>query len=181
MRLGDWMIRYRCAVGNILLVVLLYLSTPDISSIIIGFFMILAGTAFRGWASGFILKDRNLAKEGPYALTRNPVYFGSFIIGFGIAIAGNNIYSYLIFITYFLTFYPYIMVVEHRRMRQRFGKEFEEWAEDSHVFFPRIRKINSRDFNISLYMRNREYRVVYFSLIVILIFIFKYIDLLDIS
>ena len=181
MRPGDWMVRYRAMAGNILLVVLLILATPDISSIIIGFVLILAGTVFRGWASGFIAKDSSLATQGPYALTRNPLYFGSFIIGMGIAIAGNNLYSYGIFLTYFLVFFPYIMVVEYRRMKERFGKEFEEWAEDSHVFFPRVRKIRSTGFNISLYMRNREYRVIYFSLIVILVFIFKYIDLLKLS
>ena len=34
-------------------------------------------------------KDRELAVSGPYAFTRNPLYFGSFVVGLGAAAAGG--------------------------------------------------------------------------------------------
>ena len=38
------------------------------------------------WAAGTIRKNRVLTTHGPYAFTRNPLYFGSFIIGIGFGV-----------------------------------------------------------------------------------------------
>ena len=89
-------IRYRAFIGMVALVAVLYLSEPSALSIGVGFFFIVFGMAFRAWSAGYILKNEELATKGPYELTRNPLYFCSFLLGIGIVIGGNNIYSYLI-------------------------------------------------------------------------------------
>ena len=43
----------------------------------------------RAWAAGHIVKNDRLATTGPYAHTRNPLYFGSFLIAAGFAIAAH--------------------------------------------------------------------------------------------
>ncbi len=169
----ELFIRYRALVGFICLILLLYLATPSPVSVAIGFFFIIAGMLFRGWAAGYIDKDVVLATGGPFSLTRNPLYFGNFILGIGIAISGNNIPSYAIFIAFYLVFFPFLMIFEHRRLRIKFGKQYEEWARNSNSFFPKIRRITNHDFNISYYMKNKEYRVLYFSLLVIAVMVLK--------
>lgn len=174
----EFLIRYRSCIGVCLLIVLLYLAEPSAKSITIGFFLIVGGMFFRAWTSGYINKDNELATKGPYALTRNPLYFANFVLGLGIAVAGNNIYTYSIFFIYYFFFFPFLMVVEHRRMKNKFGKEYENWAKKSNVFLPRIKKVKNCSFNISFYMQNREYRVLFCSLFVIAVFILKYLRLI---
>jgi protein-S-isoprenylcysteine O-methyltransferase Ste14 len=169
----EIVIRYRSFVGILGLIATLYLSEPSPRSVFIGFFFIIAGMFFRGWSSGYINKDDELATQGPFALTRNPLYFGNFILGAGIAIAGNNVCCYTIFLVYYLLFFPFLMVIEHKRLKKKFGKQYEEWAERSNSFFPKIKRLDKRGFNISFYMKNREYKVLYFSLLVVAVFVLK--------
>jgi protein-S-isoprenylcysteine O-methyltransferase Ste14 len=174
----EIIIRYRSFVGIVALVAILYLAEPSPGSMAIGFFLIIAGMFFRAWSSGYIDKDTVLATKGPYSLTRNPLYFGNFILGLGIAVAGNNLYSYAIFFSYYMLFFPFLIILEHSRLKKKFGKEYEEWSKKSHSFFPKLKKVKERDFNISYYMKNREYRVLYFSLFVIAILILKFLKII---
>ena len=174
----EIIIRYRSFVGILCLVALLYLAEPSPTSMVVGFFFILLGMFFRAWASGYINKDTELATDGPFSLTRNPLYFGNFVLGLGIAIAGNNEYTYIIFFAYYLLFFPFLMVLEHGRMKEIFGEAYEEYASKSHTFFPKIKKSRKGEFNISYYMKNKEYRVLYFSLFVIAVLILKYLNII---
>lgn len=169
----EIIIKYRSFVGIIGLMAILYLAEPGPKSLSIGFFFIIAGMFFRGWASGYIDKDVKLATRGPFDLTRNPLYFGNFILGAGLAIAANNLYCYVIFLVYYLLFFPFLMVIEHRRLKEKFGEEYEEWAKNSNSFFPKIKRLKNLGFNISYYMKNKEYRVLYFSLFIVAILILK--------
>lgn len=171
----ELLIRYRSTVGIACLVVVLWLATPTAISILVGFFLIIIGMFFRGWSSGYINKDRELATEGPYALTRNPLYFGNLVLGSGIAVSGNNLYTYSIFIGYYLFFFSFLILLERKRLKKRFGCQYDEWAKRANLFFPKIKKLNKTGFNISFYMKNREYRVLYFSLLVVVVLIVKYL------
>ena len=171
----ELFIRYRSTIGILSLIVLLYYSEPVKISILVGFLFMLCGIFFRAWSSGYLNKDRELATDGPYALTRNPLYFGNFLLGLGIAIAGNTIYTYSIFLAYYTLFFPLLMVIEHHRLKKMFGKEYESWAANHNAFFPKLKKVKNFGFNISFYMKNKEYRVIYFSLIIIAVLIVKFI------
>src|SRR5262245_3386636 len=46
----------------------------------LGCALIFAGLAIRTWAAGILRKTRELTTTGPYALIRNPLYVGSFLI-----------------------------------------------------------------------------------------------------
>jgi hypothetical protein len=41
----------------------------------------------RGYASGYVKKNRELTTTGPYAYTRNPLYLGSILMAAGFAVA----------------------------------------------------------------------------------------------
>lgn len=171
----ELIIRFRSSIGTACLIAVLIIATPNARSISIGFFLIVLGMFFRGWSSGYIHKNEQLACRGPYALTRNPLYFGSFLIGSGIATAANNLPSTIIFMTYFLLFFPLLIIIERKRMKNLFPEQYAELARTSNLFIPKIKKIDSSNFNIAFYFKNKEYRVLYFSLIVIAVFIVKYL------
>jgi protein-S-isoprenylcysteine O-methyltransferase Ste14 len=134
---------------------------------------------FRAWASGYINKDNELATRGPYELTRNPLYFGNFVLGMGIAIAGNNIASYLIFFVFYLMFFPFLMYIEHNKLKKKFGMKYDVWSKKSNSFFPKVKRMKGLGFNISYYMKNKEYRVLYFSLFVVAILVLKVLKIIE--
>ena len=171
----EALIKYRSLIGIVCLIVVLWLATPSARAIFIGFFLMMVGMFFRGWSSGYIDKDRELATEGPYSLTRNPLYFGNLLIASGIAVASNHWLTALICAVYYVFFFTFLIAIERKRMKERFGPRYEAWARDANLFFPRIKKIRKFNFNIALYMKNREYRVLFYSLFVIAVLVVKYL------
>jgi len=174
-QITEKLIKYRSFIGILCLIAILWLATPNAWSIFSGFLLMMAGMFFRAWSSGYINKDKELATEGPYSLTRNPLYFGSLILGSGIALASNNVITYLIFIVYYFAFFTFLIAIERKRMRQRFNQQYEAWAKEANLFFPKIKKIEKFNFNIAYYMKNREYRVLFFSLFVTAVLIVKFL------
>jgi len=175
MNLREFLIRYRATAATLCLIVVLILARPTAFSIFLGFIFIMSGVFFRAWASGHILKDRELATKGPYSIMRNPLYFGSFLIGVGIAIAANQLTCWLITVGYFIFFYTFLIIVEHKHLLRLFGDEYRQWASSTGIFFPRLRKIRENAFDIALYMKNREYRVFIFALFVVAVLILKFL------
>ena len=171
----EILIKYRSLIGIITLIVVLALATPSARSIVIGFFFMMLGMFFRAWSAGYINKDKELATEGPYSLTRNPLYFGNLLIGTGIALASDNWAAVLICALYYFPFFIFLIVIERQRMKKRFGARYEEWARQANLFFPRIKRIKKFNFNIAYYMKNREYRVLFYSLFIIAVLVVKYL------
>jgi hypothetical protein len=71
-------------------------------------------------------------------------------------------------------------MIERKRLRQRFGRQYEEWAKQANLFFPKIKKIEKFNFNIVYYMQNKEFRVLFFSLFVIVVLILKFLKKNDV-
>ena len=49
--------------------------------------LVVPGLWLRGYAAGYVKKNRELTVTGPYAHTRNPLYLGSMLIAAGFAVA----------------------------------------------------------------------------------------------
>jgi len=171
----EALIKYRSFIGILCLVVVLWLATPNVWSISAGFFFMMIGMFFRAWSSGYINKDKELATEGPYSLTRNPLYFGNLLLGAGIAIASNNWLTVSICAAYYFSFFTFLIAIERKRMKSRFGPLYEDWAKHANLFFPKIKKIEKFNFNIAFYMKNREYRVLFYSLFIIAVLVIKFL------
>lgn len=171
----EALIKYRSLIGILCLLAVLWLASPDARSIVGGFFLMMVGMFFRGWSSGYIDKDRELATQGPYSLTRNPLYFGNLLIGGGIAVASNDWTAVTICAVYYFSFFTFLIFIERKRLKARFGPRYDEWARQANLFFPRIKRIDKFNFDIALYMKNREYRVLFYSLFVIVVLILKYL------
>lgn len=157
-----WM-RWRVRIGYPVAVAYLVLAGPTTRSLIIGAFAGLSGLAIRGWAAGYLHKHEALATEGPYAFTRNPLYFGSVILAAGFVIAGHSVWAGIIVAGYISLFYPAVMEWEEGELRAHYGDSFLAYAARVPFFWPRLhlRKREgeaSSQFSPQLYRRNREYQ-----------------------
>jgi protein-S-isoprenylcysteine O-methyltransferase Ste14 len=123
----------------------------------------LVGVLFRAWAAGHIVKNDQLATTGPYAHTRNPLYFGSFLIGCGFAVAAHWALL-LAVIAFFYAVYRPVIASEREYISQRYPAEYAEWARHVPAFFPRLtpwRGGNDGEgepFSFPLYLRHREWQ-----------------------
>jgi protein-S-isoprenylcysteine O-methyltransferase Ste14 len=152
--------RRRVAFGYLLGIVVVALAHPTLASLAAGGAIAAAGEAIRLWASGHIDKTRSLATGGPYAHTRNPLYFGSFVMAIGVAVGAGSPWAALAVAVYFAAFYPSVMREETAFLRARFPEPYAAWAAAVPLFFPRLTPAGPREtrFEWSRVGRNREWR-----------------------
>lgn len=161
--LTDFQTRWRVRAGYPLALAYLWLAAPTRVSVAIGAGVAVAGLLVRGAAAGYLRKGEALAACGPYARTRNPLYFGSALLATGFAVASHSWIAAALVAAYFLGFYPAVMQREERELRAKYGREFDEYAARVPLFWPRIRSAKTPPgsparFSWRLYCRNREYQ-----------------------
>lgn len=174
----------RARVPASLLFVLLSLGVaqPTISSLVWGMSVAAAGLIIRAWASGYLRKDRLLVQAGPYALTRNPLYFGSLLVGIGLCLACGRPSLLLWFALFFGVFYYPAMMAEREHLRALFGPAYDRYEQAVPLFLPRLSRRSRASltcastvgvpgeasvrmdlqprFAFSVYWENREYRAL---------------------
>ena len=159
-RSGTSIQRFRVPLGFLFGIVFLIFARPAPTALAIGGAIAIIGILIRAWASGHIRKNQNLAVSGPYSFTRNPLYLGSFILGVGFTIASAVWWLALVFIALFLGIYLPVMRVEANELTEIFGADYKEYAGKVPLFFPRFTAYEASvtKFDMSLYLRYREYR-----------------------
>jgi len=158
----DFFARWRVRIGYILALVVLWLSRPGPRSILIGACIGLVGLIIRAYAAGYLQKQCVLTTTGPYAHTRNPLYFGSSILALGAAIAMNSWWSAGLLLVYFALVYTLVMRREEIELRGHHGAQFDTYAQSVPFFFPKLTAAKSNSeagsFSWAKYRRNHEYQ-----------------------
>ncbi len=119
---------------------LIFCKTNLVSSLI-GLLWILLGETLRLWAAGTIKKTRSLTITGPYRYTRNPLYFGSFLIGVGFIVLGQMAWWLIPYYILFKYVYGRVIKREEDQLRKRFGDPFVLFEKQVPQFFPTLPKL----------------------------------------
>ncbi len=129
--------------------VLLYFAQPNWPFFLTGVAIVVLGEAVRLWAAGHLRKNQDVITSGPYAHVRNPLYVGTFLIGFGFCLAASGfsppgIYFLAVGLpvftaVYFFYYLPYKCRVETARLERRFHEEARDYNETVPSFIPRLR------------------------------------------
>lgn len=168
--------RLRVPIGFVTAALFTVFSRPSWQSLAVGVPIALCGALIRAWASGHLRKNAELAISGPYAHTRNPLYFGSFLMAVGCAIGGGSLWIGLWLVVFFLAIYWPVMQAEAAHMVTLFGEAYARWAESVPLFLPRLTPYQSgqqRSFDLKQYLHHREYRALIGLGIVIAVLILK--------
>jgi len=152
----------RMPLGFLLGGLYLTFAVPEPLPLAVGASIALIGVLLRGWASGHIRKNEQLAISGPYAYTRNPLYFGSFLIAAGFAIAGHWSLLLLV-IAFFVLVYAPKIEAERLNILSRFPDDYPDYAAKVPVFFPRrgawaSGPASDEPFSFDLYMKHGEWK-----------------------
>jgi protein-S-isoprenylcysteine O-methyltransferase Ste14 len=156
--------RLRLPLGFVLGISYLIFARPTPLTLAVGGAIALIGVLVRGWASGHISKNERLATTGPYAHTRNPLYFGSFLIAAGFAVAAHWALLLLV-VAFFVLIYAPTMQRERANISGRFPQAYEAYAANVPAFVPRPTPWRSATsegeeggFSFALYMKHGEWK-----------------------
>jgi protein-S-isoprenylcysteine O-methyltransferase Ste14 len=157
----DFFARWRVRLGYPLALVVLWLAKPTPRSILFGAVLGVLGLSIRAYAAGYLHKQEVLTITGPYARTRNPLYFGSSLLTVGAAVAMNSWRSASLLLLYFALVYSFVMRREEMELRQKHGEVFDAYAAAVPLFFPRLSSgtqatTPNRGFSWQQYKKNHE-------------------------
>jgi protein-S-isoprenylcysteine O-methyltransferase Ste14 len=154
--------RIRVPLGFMLAVFYFVLARPAWRWLAVGAVFVVTGLVVRALASGHVRKNEALARSGPYAYTRNPLYFGSLLIGIGFAVAARSWWIGGVMVVMFFAIYLPVIRSEEEFLRGKFP-EFEEYARQVPRMWPRLTAGAGGDgggFSFELYMKHREYNAL---------------------
>jgi protein-S-isoprenylcysteine O-methyltransferase Ste14 len=125
--------------------------------------LVVPGLWLRGYAAGYVKKNRELTQTGPYAYTRNPLYLGSMLMAAGFAVALLSWPVALALVIGFIAIYVPVIASEERFLRATFP-EFDAYCRRVPRLLPRLFVGSDQAtsgtkgaFSFSLYLRHREY------------------------
>jgi len=150
-----------------------------------GMGLILFGFLFRISARGYkeekSSNGNTLVKDGPYAIIRNPMYFGTFMIGMGVVMMLLEGWFFFLFSIIFLLIYIPQMKKEEKVLSKRFGQEYKEYCKSAHKYFPRLDYLLRIDKYVSLkpfWIKKEMVPLITTVIVVILIEIWEHTRLL---
>lgn len=198
-RFGDWVFRHRDVIPIpfvIVALIALVFYQPEYFYLnkalrylfyAIGILSVIKGEFLRIWANGhagFITHSRSrtlrakaLVTTGPYAVIRNPLYAGNFLIGLGFSLLTLTWWLIILYVVFFTIEYGFIILAEEKYLRSTFPEEFEKYYASVPRIIPRISKIKSIDlgsFNFH-FLYPERWTIVNIILAAIAIFLIHYL------
>lgn len=127
-------------VAGILL--LIVSARPTILSLVIGGVIVIIGEAFRVWASGHLLRNKELTTSGPYAYLRDPLYLGRLLLLVGFCVMGWG-YTWVVLVSGLTVFFLNYMPRKHRKemaaLEKLFGEEYQRYSSHASSLIPRLK------------------------------------------
>jgi protein-S-isoprenylcysteine O-methyltransferase Ste14 len=156
--------RIRVPMGFVFAVLFLWLAKPTAAFLLLGLILVLPGLLLRGYASGYVKKNRELTTTGPYAHTRNPLYLGSMMIAFGFAVAARSVWIAILLAVLFVVIYVPVIRSEEEYLRSVFP-DFDAYAATVPRLLPKLvagggSSATRGVFSGALYRRHREYNAL---------------------
>lgn len=169
----DWIARWQSVARRIrvplgFVTALIYLfelgrRTPLPMAVACSLLLTIPGVWLRGYAAGYVKKNRELTRTGPYAHTRNPLYLGSILIAAGFAVALQSWSVALALALMFFIIYVPVIASEERFLRATFSG-FDEYCKVVPRLLPRLTPAQTDaergSFSFELYLRHREYNAL---------------------
>ena len=159
--------RIRVPLGFVTAVVFFVFARPHPRFLLWSLLPVLTGLAVRAYAAGYVQKNAELTRTGPYAYTRNPLYLGSMLIAFGCAVAAGRIWLGVLLVGLFLAIYWPVILSEEAYLRSAFS-DFSRYAAEVPRLLPRLTPARfgpgaaggAGRFSGARYRRHREYNAL---------------------
>jgi protein-S-isoprenylcysteine O-methyltransferase Ste14 len=112
--------------------------------IMAGTILVTGGAALRTWAGLYIggRKNRQVVRDGPYALARNPLYLGNLLAAGGIALLSGSVVVAVL--TFPVTRLVFLLTIrsEEAKLTAKFGPEYLAYRAAVPMFLPQPQAIS---------------------------------------
>lgn len=171
--ISDWLVRRRVTIsligfGILAAINLEVLKTKPLDPLdwtnlptVAACLLILGGLSIRGWAAGTLHKSESVTQDGPYALVRNPLYVGSFMMMFGLCGLLRDIPSALFVAGPMVAIYWATTRRKERNLAHWYADQWPNYQRLVPRFIPKL--YSSRMFggwSFQQWRKNREYQAV---------------------
>ncbi|MBN2019779.1 MAG: isoprenylcysteine carboxylmethyltransferase family protein [Sedimentisphaerales bacterium] len=124
-----------------------------------GLFLLTICSVGRLWALLYIggYKRRELITEGPYSITRNPLYLFSLIGAIGIGLASENLLVLSALVIFYIAYYPITILAEEKKMTETFGQTYLDYMRRTPRFLPRFslyKRDDQNKINADVFLKN---------------------------
>ena len=164
--------RLRVALGWVFGLLVIVVAQPTLQTIAIGMSIAVLGEAIRIWAAGHLNKSREVTSSGPYRFVGHPLYLGSSVMGFGLAIASNSVIVAALVAFYLATTITAAIKSEEAFLRRHFGEQYELYRSGV-AERRRSPGAKGRRFSLRQAIANREHRAVLGLAVAILLLALK--------
>jgi protein-S-isoprenylcysteine O-methyltransferase Ste14 len=127
----------RQAIGILLVAVFSYWSAPRPELFWAGAVIALLGILVRLYASGFVMKNKELATDGPYAFVRHPLYTGNILMLIGFCLANGQVWPWLVGAFFLWFWYPTAISYEDSKLEKIFGDSWRTWSAHTPALIPK--------------------------------------------
>jgi protein-S-isoprenylcysteine O-methyltransferase Ste14 len=119
---------------------------PIIGELLFVVGVLLAGIGAMGriWCSAYIAgyKNGTLITSGPYSMTRNPLYFFSFLGSVGVGLTSETLAIPAIIAMAFAFYYPFVIRSEEATLSQLHSDQFDQYRREVPPFFPALSRLS---------------------------------------
>jgi len=160
---------------------LVLFARPNAFSLIAGGVILFIGEGMRVWASGHLIRNKEVTTSGPYAYVRDPLYLGRLLLLIGFCVMGWG-YNWILLVVglgiFFMNYMPRKYRKEIARLEDRFGEEYRRYASYTRSLIPRLKPYphaSSRLWSFSLFWHeNREQYLLSGAVLLFLLLILRY-------
>jgi hypothetical protein len=127
----------RQGIGIVLVAVYAWWAKPIPELFWPGAVIAVVGVLVRLYASGFVMKNKELATTGPYSLVRHPLYTGNILMLIGFCLANGMIWPWAVGVIFLWFWYPPAISYEDRKLNGIFGDAWQQWSARTPALIPR--------------------------------------------
>lgn len=131
--------------------------------------LVALGSFLRMWSAGTLVKTTELSTDGPYALSRNPLYVGTFTGGLGLTLFVHSLALFAFFVITFVLAYSGQILWEEKLLFREHGEAFKRYCTQVSRFIPTrwSRDALGGAFAFPRLVANKELRYQVFWLVMI--------------
>lgn len=113
---------------------------------LVGYVLIVLATLGRIWATVYIggRKDEELCQDGPYSISRNPLYLFSLFGAVGIILSAQKL-TLLAIILPFFVYYYFVIRGEEARLLKFFGEKYADYSKRVGRILPTFKTYTSQE------------------------------------
>ena len=144
-----WMFRNRSYTPLPFLIVMVLFAEPTITSLAIGFAIVLLGESIRFWGVSIAGAETRttgtvggtyLITTGPFAYVRNPLYVGNMLMYAGVGVMSMALFPWLLICACLWFYMQYTLIIsrEEEYLTGHFGAAYDEYRSHVPRLFPRL-------------------------------------------